>query len=128
MVGVGEKVLLFRHQPASELLLQRLTDHDELQDGDLIEVIIAGQRSTASVEHLSVIYWLFIPLTLILIHSYLLVLFWRETHRKYFKTTEFYNSKAACCKSSGYVNICFLSVHLVTISHFSDPHSLSGYL
>lgn len=47
VVGVGEKILLFRHQPASELLLQRLMDHEELQDGDLIEVIIAGQRSTA---------------------------------------------------------------------------------
>lgn len=71
VVGVGEKILLFRHQPASELLLQRLTAHDELQDGDLIEVIIAGQRSTAwsgfSVEHLSVIYWLFIPSSLILV-------------------------------------------------------------
>lgn len=47
VVGAGEKILLFRHQPASEMLLRRLTDHDELQDGDLIEVIIAGQRSTA---------------------------------------------------------------------------------
>lgn len=42
MVGVGEKILLFRHQAASEQLLQRLTDSDELQDGDLIEVIVSG--------------------------------------------------------------------------------------
>lgn len=48
MVGVGEKILLFRHQAASEQLLQRLTDHDRLQDGDLVEVIIAGQRPAAS--------------------------------------------------------------------------------
>lgn len=45
MVGAGEKILLFRHQPASEQLLHRLTDHDELQQGDLIEVVIAGQGS-----------------------------------------------------------------------------------
>ncbi len=47
VVGVGEKILLFRHQPASEQLLKRLTEHDELKHGDLIEVIVAGQRSTA---------------------------------------------------------------------------------
>lgn len=47
VVGVGEKILLFRHQPASEELLRRLTDQDELQHGDLIEVIIAGQAATA---------------------------------------------------------------------------------
>lgn len=47
VVGVGEKILLFRHQPASEELLRRLTDQDELQHGDLIEVIIAGQTATA---------------------------------------------------------------------------------
>ena len=46
MVGVGEKFLLFRHQPTLEQLLHRLTDSDELQNGDLIEVIIAGQKST----------------------------------------------------------------------------------
>jgi len=44
-VGAGEKILLFRHQPASEQLLQRLTDQDELHNGDLIEVVIAGQMS-----------------------------------------------------------------------------------
>ncbi|KAF7645728.1 hypothetical protein LDENG_00199290 [Lucifuga dentata] len=42
VVGVGEKILLFRHQPAAEQLLHRLTDQDELQDGDLIEVIVSG--------------------------------------------------------------------------------------
>ena len=47
VVGTGEKVLLFRHRPASEQLLLRLTDGDELQEGDLIEVVIAGQRSMA---------------------------------------------------------------------------------
>ncbi|XP_029931777.1 protein kinase D4 [Myripristis murdjan] len=42
VVGVGEKILLFTHRPATEQLLHRLTDHDELQDGDLVEVIVSG--------------------------------------------------------------------------------------
>ncbi|XP_022619796.1 serine/threonine-protein kinase D3-like [Seriola dumerili] len=50
VVGVGEKILLFRHQPASEQLLQRLTDRDELQDGDLIEVIIAVSASVTEMR------------------------------------------------------------------------------
>ncbi|XP_054456852.1 protein kinase D4 isoform X2 [Anoplopoma fimbria] len=50
VVGVGEKILLFRHQSASEQLLQRLTDQDELQDGDFIEVIIAGSASVTEMR------------------------------------------------------------------------------
>ncbi|KAK9524894.1 hypothetical protein VZT92_017258 [Zoarces viviparus] len=50
MVGVGEKILLFRHQSASEQLLQRLTEQDELQDGDFIEVIIAGSASVTEMR------------------------------------------------------------------------------
>ncbi|XP_034019891.1 protein kinase D4 [Thalassophryne amazonica] len=50
VVGVGEKLLLFRHQPASEQLLQRLTDADELQDGDLIEVIVSASASVAHIR------------------------------------------------------------------------------
>lgn len=43
-MGPGEKILLFRHQPASEQLLLRLSEGSQLQDGDLIEVVIAGRR------------------------------------------------------------------------------------
>ncbi|XP_043953251.1 serine/threonine-protein kinase D3-like isoform X2 [Gambusia affinis] len=50
VVGSGEKILLFRHQPASEQLLQRLTDQDELQDGDLIEIVVAGSASVAEMR------------------------------------------------------------------------------
>ncbi|XP_068443667.1 protein kinase D4 isoform X2 [Clinocottus analis] len=51
VVGVGgEKILLFRHQSASEQLLQRLTDQDELQDGDFIEVIVAGSASVTELR------------------------------------------------------------------------------
>ncbi|XP_026171867.1 protein kinase D4 isoform X2 [Mastacembelus armatus] len=50
VMGVGEKFLLFRHQPTSEQLLHRMSDHDELQDGDFIEVIIAGSSSVTEVR------------------------------------------------------------------------------
>ncbi|XP_058481964.1 protein kinase D4 [Solea solea] len=50
VVGAGEKLLLFRHQPASEQLLHRLTDDDALQDGDFIEVIVAGSASVTEVR------------------------------------------------------------------------------
>lgn len=43
LVGPGEKILLFRHQPTSEQLLLRLRAGSQLQDGDLIEVVIAGR-------------------------------------------------------------------------------------
>ncbi|XP_047459956.1 serine/threonine-protein kinase D3-like [Mugil cephalus] len=50
VVGVGEKVLLFRHQPASEQRLHRLRDCDELQDGDLIEVVISGSATVTEMR------------------------------------------------------------------------------
>ncbi|XP_067435682.1 protein kinase D4 isoform X1 [Thunnus thynnus] len=50
LVGVGEKFLLFRHQPTLEQLLHRLTDSDELQNGDLIEVIIAGSATVTEMR------------------------------------------------------------------------------
>ncbi|KAJ8007527.1 hypothetical protein DPEC_G00094950 [Dallia pectoralis] len=50
VVGMGEKILLFRHQPGSEHLLHRLTDQDALQDRDLIEVIISGLATVTEVK------------------------------------------------------------------------------
>ncbi|XP_053199492.1 serine/threonine-protein kinase D3-like [Scomber japonicus] len=50
LVGVGEKILLFRHLPTLEQGLQRLTDQDQLQDGDLIEVVIAGSASVTEMR------------------------------------------------------------------------------
>ncbi|XP_067379494.1 protein kinase D4 isoform X1 [Channa argus] len=50
LVGVGEKILLFRHQPTTEQRLHRLTDQDELQDGDLIEVVIAGSATVSEMR------------------------------------------------------------------------------
>ncbi|XP_034006058.1 LOW QUALITY PROTEIN: protein kinase D4 [Trematomus bernacchii] len=50
VVGLGEKVLLFRHDSSSEQLLQRLTVEDELRDGDLIEVIVAGSATVTEMR------------------------------------------------------------------------------
>uniref|UniRef100_A0A3P8ZIW9 protein kinase C n=1 Tax=Esox lucius TaxID=8010 RepID=A0A3P8ZIW9_ESOLU len=50
VVGAGEKVLLFRHQPGSDHLLRRLTDQDALQDGDLIEVILSGFATVTEIK------------------------------------------------------------------------------
>ncbi|KAM4714735.1 protein kinase D4 [Anableps anableps] len=50
VVGSGEKIMLFRHRPTSEQLLERLTDQDELQDGDLIEIVVAGSASVAEMR------------------------------------------------------------------------------
>ncbi|XP_071774121.2 protein kinase D4 [Centroberyx gerrardi] len=50
VVGVGEKILLFRHRPASQQLLHRLTEQDELQDGDLIEVIVSGLAAVTEMK------------------------------------------------------------------------------
>uniref|UniRef100_H3CN08 Protein kinase D4 n=1 Tax=Tetraodon nigroviridis TaxID=99883 RepID=H3CN08_TETNG len=50
LVGAGEKILLFRHQPASEQLLLRLGEGSQLQDGDLVEVVIAGSATATEVR------------------------------------------------------------------------------
>ncbi|KAL0970119.1 hypothetical protein UPYG_G00237390 [Umbra pygmaea] len=50
VVGVGEKILLFRHQPSSEHLLHRLTDQDALQDGDLVEVILSVSATVTELK------------------------------------------------------------------------------
>uniref|UniRef100_A0A4W5RNP0 protein kinase C n=1 Tax=Hucho hucho TaxID=62062 RepID=A0A4W5RNP0_9TELE len=50
VVGVEEKVLLFRHQTGSEHLLHRLTDQDALLDGDLIEIILSGSATVTEIK------------------------------------------------------------------------------
>lgn len=41
--GLGEKLLLFRHEPDTEQILHRLTDQHHIRDGDLLEVVLSGQ-------------------------------------------------------------------------------------
>ena len=43
MIGLGEKLLLFRHEPGYDNFLRKLTEQDTLQDGDLVEVVLAGE-------------------------------------------------------------------------------------
>lgn len=42
VIGLGEKLLLFKHDPMSEQLLHKLTEQHYLHDGDLVEVVLAG--------------------------------------------------------------------------------------
>uniref|UniRef100_A0AAY5ERN4 protein kinase C n=1 Tax=Electrophorus electricus TaxID=8005 RepID=A0AAY5ERN4_ELEEL len=48
--GLGEKLLLFRHDPSSDQLLQRLTEKHTLHDGDLVEVVLAASASLTEVK------------------------------------------------------------------------------
>lgn len=43
VVGLEEKLLLFRHEPNTEQILQKLTEKHDIRDGDLLEVVLAGQ-------------------------------------------------------------------------------------
>lgn len=42
--GMYEKILLFRHDLNSENILQRLTSTEEIQEGDLVEVVLSGTQ------------------------------------------------------------------------------------
>lgn len=37
-----EKILLYRHDLTSDNILQRLTSAEEIQEGDLVEVVLSG--------------------------------------------------------------------------------------
>lgn len=39
-----EKILLFRHDLNSDNILQRLSSAEEIQDGDLVEVVLSGTQ------------------------------------------------------------------------------------
>lgn len=42
--GMYEKILLFRHDLNSDNILQRLTSTEEIQEGDLVEVVLSGTQ------------------------------------------------------------------------------------
>uniref|UniRef100_A0A3B1IN52 protein kinase C n=1 Tax=Astyanax mexicanus TaxID=7994 RepID=A0A3B1IN52_ASTMX len=50
VIGVGEKLLLFRHDPDTEQVLHRLTEQHYLHDGDLVEVVLAASASVTEVK------------------------------------------------------------------------------
>lgn len=39
-----DKILLFRHDLSSDNILQRLISAEEIQEGDLIEVVLSGKE------------------------------------------------------------------------------------
>ncbi|KAL2079226.1 hypothetical protein ACEWY4_024970 [Coilia grayii] len=50
VIGLGEKLLLFRHDPAHENILRKLTEQDTLQDGDLVEVVLSASASITAMR------------------------------------------------------------------------------
>lgn len=40
--GMYDKILLFRHDPTSENILQLVKTASDIQEGDLIEVVLSG--------------------------------------------------------------------------------------
>ncbi|TSN12202.1 Serine/threonine-protein kinase D1 [Bagarius yarrelli] len=50
IIGLGEKLLLFRHDPTSEQLLHRLSEQHFLHNGDLVEVVLAASASLTEVK------------------------------------------------------------------------------
>ncbi|KTF80735.1 hypothetical protein cypCar_00032352 [Cyprinus carpio] len=49
--GLGEKLLLFRHEPNTEQILQRLTEKHEIHNGDLVEVVLTGTASVTETKY-----------------------------------------------------------------------------
>ncbi|XP_027033993.1 serine/threonine-protein kinase D3-like [Tachysurus fulvidraco] len=50
VIGLGEKLLLFRHDPTSEQILHRLSEQHYLHDGDLVEVVLAASATLTEVK------------------------------------------------------------------------------
>lgn len=48
-----EKILLFRHNLSSDNILQRLTSAEEIQEGDLVEVVLSGTELVFTLLHAS---------------------------------------------------------------------------
>lgn len=41
--GMYDKILLFRHDPTSENILQLVKSAADIQEGDLVEVVLSGK-------------------------------------------------------------------------------------
>ncbi|XP_058867780.1 serine/threonine-protein kinase D3-like [Acipenser ruthenus] len=50
LLALTDKILLFRHAPSSENVLQRLGGSDVIREGDLIEVVMSGSASLAGLK------------------------------------------------------------------------------
>ena len=54
--GMYDKILLFRHEPNSDNILQLVRSASSIQEGDLVEVVLSGEEPSAA------------PITCILYH------------------------------------------------------------
>lgn len=45
--GMYEKILLFRHDHTSENVLQLLRSASQIQEGDLLEAVLSGEKMTS---------------------------------------------------------------------------------
>lgn len=43
--GMYDKILLFRHDPTSENILQLVKSAGDIQEGDLVEVVLSGKKN-----------------------------------------------------------------------------------
>ncbi|KAG9346662.1 hypothetical protein JZ751_006974 [Albula glossodonta] len=50
IIGNGEKILLFRHEPNTAHLLRHLNSGDTLQHGDLVEVVLSGSATVTEMK------------------------------------------------------------------------------
>lgn len=46
--GLYDKILLFKHDPTSANLLQLVRSVADIQEGDLVEVVLSGEKRPAS--------------------------------------------------------------------------------
>lgn len=55
--GMYDKILLFRHDPTSENILQLVKTASDIQEGDLIEVVLSGSILFFSLHRLIISMW-----------------------------------------------------------------------
>lgn len=55
--GMYDKILLFRHDPTSENILQLVKTASDIQEGDLIEVVLSGNILFFSLHKLIISMW-----------------------------------------------------------------------
>jgi len=49
--GMYEKILLFRHEPTADNVLQLLRSASQIQEGDLVEAVLSGRRGAGWWHH-----------------------------------------------------------------------------
>lgn len=55
--GMYDKILLFRHVPDSENILQLVKCATDITEGDLVEVVLSGKTSTHHMLHTAWLRW-----------------------------------------------------------------------